>query len=192
MITPDSDSYDGRGRPCQQFNHISPPVIVAACLGASSAVLANTVPVVLIGKINERVPDNERISYLRWGTEVRRRFKELCPRSRLVVVLDSCVLGNDSLFRSPHQILGIRVMRWVCTLPKHPGFLLLVERRLLTPLYLQKMPRSGSDWMYSVGQSGCENGNPGQNTRCFWLKVEIPIDMVSVSATIRSVGSGAR
>ena len=55
--------------------------------------LANTVPVVMIGKINERVPDNERISCLRWGTEVRRRFKELSPRNRLVVVLDSCVLA---------------------------------------------------------------------------------------------------
>jgi hypothetical protein len=73
------------------INHISLPVIVAACLGACSAVLANTVSVVMIGKINERLPGNERISYFRWGTEVRRRFKELYPRNRLVVVLDSCV-----------------------------------------------------------------------------------------------------
>ena len=75
------------------ISHISLPVIVSACLMATSAVLANTVSVVMIGKINERTPDSERISYFWWGSEVRRRFKELYPRNRLVMLLDSCVVA---------------------------------------------------------------------------------------------------
>jgi len=46
----------------------------------------------MIGKINERVPDNERVSYLWWGSEVRRKFKRLYPGNRLVVLLDSCII----------------------------------------------------------------------------------------------------
>ncbi len=50
---------------------ISLPAIIAASLGASSAILANTICLVMIGKINERLPEGERISYFWWGTEVR-------------------------------------------------------------------------------------------------------------------------
>ena len=67
-------------------------VIVAGCLGASSAVLANMISLMMIGKINERLPENERISYFWWGTEVRKRFKQLYPGNRLVLLLDSCVV----------------------------------------------------------------------------------------------------
>jgi hypothetical protein len=48
---------------------------------------------IMIGKINERVPESERISYLWWGTEVRKRFKELYPGNRLVLLLDSCLVA---------------------------------------------------------------------------------------------------
>jgi len=46
----------------------------------------------MIGKINDRLPETERISYFWWGTEVRRRFKQLYPGNRLVLLLDSCVV----------------------------------------------------------------------------------------------------
>ncbi len=67
------------------------PVIIAACLMGSFAVLANTFSFIMIGKINEWLPENERVSYLRWGTDVRRRFKQLYPKNRLVFLLDSCI-----------------------------------------------------------------------------------------------------
>ena len=66
--------------------------IIAAGLGGSFAVLANTLSFIMIGKVNERVPENERISYFWWGTEVRRRFKQLYPESRLVFLRDLCVV----------------------------------------------------------------------------------------------------
>jgi hypothetical protein len=65
--------------------------IVAGCLFGSAAVFANMIYFVMIGKINERVPENERISYLWWGTEVRKRFKQLYPANKLVLLLDSSV-----------------------------------------------------------------------------------------------------
>jgi hypothetical protein len=47
---------------------------------------------VMIGKINERVPESERISYFWWGTEVRKRFKRLYPDSKLTLLLDLCLV----------------------------------------------------------------------------------------------------
>lgn len=74
------------------ISQISWTVVVAICLGTTAAVLANMISFVMIGKINERVPENERISYLWWGTEVRRRFKQLYPGNRgLVLLLDLSV-----------------------------------------------------------------------------------------------------
>jgi hypothetical protein len=72
--------------------HISWSVIFAGCIGASAAVLANMISFMMIGKINERLPESERISYFWWGTEVRKRFKQLYPGNRLVFLLDSCVV----------------------------------------------------------------------------------------------------
>jgi hypothetical protein len=75
----------------QLITQISLPVICAGCLMASLAVLANMISFTMIGKINERSPESERISYFWWGTQVRMRFKQLYPGSRLVLLLDSCV-----------------------------------------------------------------------------------------------------
>ena len=57
----------------------------------SFAIFANMISYVMIGKINELVPENEKISYLWWGTEVRKRFKLLYPESKLTLFLDLCV-----------------------------------------------------------------------------------------------------
>jgi hypothetical protein len=71
---------------------ITLPVIVAGCLGASAAIIANLISIVMIGKVNERSPANEKISYLSWGSEVRTRFKQLYPGDRLVLLRDSCMV----------------------------------------------------------------------------------------------------
>jgi len=87
---------------------ISRPVIVAGSLGASAALLANVISFLMIGKINQRVPQGARISYFWWGTDIRKRFKQLYPGNRLVLVLDSCVVVMILCF-----ILVIRF--WVFT-----------------------------------------------------------------------------
>jgi hypothetical protein len=66
--------------------------IVVSLMGGSFAIFANMISFAMIGKINERVLESERISYFWWGTEVRKRFKELYPESRLTLLLDLCVV----------------------------------------------------------------------------------------------------
>ena len=87
---------------------ISLPVLIIFCLGASSAIFANILCFVMIGKINERVKENERISYIWWGTEVRRKFKQLYPESRLVLLLDSCavIMVLSFLFLIKYWVFG--------------------------------------------------------------------------------------
>lgn len=67
-------------------------VILIALLGGSFAVLANMLSFIMIGKINDRVLENERISYFWWGTEVRNRYKQLYPGSKLALLADLCLV----------------------------------------------------------------------------------------------------
>jgi hypothetical protein len=76
----------------QLVTQTSLPVLLAACLVASVAIMANMICFTMIGKINERLPESERVSYFWWGTQVRTKFKRLYPTSRLVLLLDSCVV----------------------------------------------------------------------------------------------------
>jgi hypothetical protein len=64
--------------------------IICGLAFGSFAIFANMISFMMIGKINERVPENERISYFWWGTEVRKRFKRLYPDSKLTLLLDLC------------------------------------------------------------------------------------------------------
>jgi hypothetical protein len=93
-------------QPVQLLTNISWPVVFAGCVGASSAILANMISFVMIGKINERVREEERISYLWWGSNVRRKFKQLYPANRLLLVLDSCIV---LMALSAVEILGLRL-----------------------------------------------------------------------------------
>ena len=68
------------------------PAIIAVCSMATAAVLVNMIYFVMIGKINTMLPARERISYLWWGTRVRKRFKQLYPGNKIVLLLDSCVV----------------------------------------------------------------------------------------------------
>ena len=46
---------------------------------------------IMIGKINERLPETQRMSYFGWGTSVRKKFKQLYPGNRLILLHDSCL-----------------------------------------------------------------------------------------------------
>ena len=76
----------------QLITQISLPVILAVCFMATAAVLANMISFIMIGKINTLLPESERISYLWWGTGVRKQFKQLYPGNKLVFLLDSCLV----------------------------------------------------------------------------------------------------
>ena len=74
-----------------QLIQLSFPMIVSVCLGATGAVLANMISFIMIGKINEKVPENERMSYIGSGTNVRQRFKQLYPGNKLLYILNACI-----------------------------------------------------------------------------------------------------
>jgi hypothetical protein len=65
--------------------------IVFMCLGGSFAILSNIIYFLMIGKINERVPPDQRVSYILWGSEVKRKYSRLYPESRLTLLLNVCV-----------------------------------------------------------------------------------------------------
>ena len=52
------------------------------------AITVNMLYLVMIGKINEKVPKNKRISYFRWGSGVKKQFRELYPTSRLLLAVN--------------------------------------------------------------------------------------------------------
>jgi hypothetical protein len=76
---------------------LTPPLTTrAVILGLvfGFAISASMISLVKIGRINERVPESERFSYFRWRTkrsEIRRKFKELYPESKLTLLLNLCV-----------------------------------------------------------------------------------------------------
>ena len=90
----------------QSIGQITWPAVVAVCIFTSGAVLANMIFFVMIGKINTRLPESERISYVFWGTEVRTQFKRLFPGHKLILLLDACMVL---------MIVGLvlRVRSWV-------------------------------------------------------------------------------
>ena len=81
--------------------------VIFMCLSGSGAILANMISFVMIGKINERVPPSERISYIIWGTEVRRKYKELYPESHLTLLLGFCIFLMVACFPLMLWSMGI-------------------------------------------------------------------------------------
>ena len=67
-------------------------VIVIVLLGGFFAIAANMLSFVMIGKINERVPEAERVSYFWWSTGVKKRYKELFPSSKIPLLVNVCVV----------------------------------------------------------------------------------------------------
>ena len=65
--------------------------VVFMCLGGSFAILSNLIYFVMIGKINERVPPDQRVSYIWWGSEVKRKYSQLYPDDKLAVMLNVCL-----------------------------------------------------------------------------------------------------
>jgi hypothetical protein len=71
---------------------LTAPAIIAGLTLASSAIFANMISFIMIGKINKRVVESERISYFWWGNQVRRKFKHFYPDSKLTLLLNLCVV----------------------------------------------------------------------------------------------------
>jgi len=76
----------------QLITHISWSAVIAGSLATTFAVIANMISFAMIGKINTKLPASEQFSYLWWGTNVRKKYKELYPKDTLVFWLDFCAV----------------------------------------------------------------------------------------------------
>jgi hypothetical protein len=65
-------------------------MLVAGFLGAGFAVALNMLALVMIGKINEKVPEGERVGYFGWSSGIKKRYRLLYPDSKLIVAVRIC------------------------------------------------------------------------------------------------------
>ena len=64
--------------------------LIAGIVLGGFGVMGNMLALVIIGQINEKVPENERLSYFGWDLRIRKRHKQLYPKSKLVLFFDLC------------------------------------------------------------------------------------------------------
>jgi len=74
------------------ISHMQWPAIISLCIGTTAAIIANMIDLVLIGMINSRVPEGERVSYAWQRGDVRNRFKTLYPGNKLIYVPGVCAI----------------------------------------------------------------------------------------------------
>jgi len=67
--------------------------IIIALLGGSFAILANMLALVMVGQINVKVPDNERIHFAGWGLGIGKKHRKFYPQSKLGDLFFLCVVG---------------------------------------------------------------------------------------------------
>ena len=70
----------------------SPFSIVAAAVAAWSALLAVVLSRLMAARVNRRLPQAERISSIRQSRDLRKHYKQLYPRTKLVLLLDAAIV----------------------------------------------------------------------------------------------------
>jgi hypothetical protein len=67
--------------------------LIAMAIGASVTLLANMLSLIRVGQINQVLPENERMSYFWYDLRIRKRHRQLYPKSKLVIFLDICIFS---------------------------------------------------------------------------------------------------
>lgn len=70
----------------------SPSSLLVAALTAWSALLAAVVSRIMAARVNRHLPQAERISAIRQTRDLRKRYKQLYPRTKLVLLLDISIV----------------------------------------------------------------------------------------------------
>jgi hypothetical protein len=66
--------------------------ILFIAIGASFAIFANMIALVIVGQINEKVSPDQKVSYLGWSSRIRKQHRQLYPESKLVLLFDICII----------------------------------------------------------------------------------------------------
>jgi len=65
--------------------------IMLGVVGGAFAFTANMLALAIIDQINQKVPEAERVDWIRWGgISIRKKHRKLYPESRLVLAMDIC------------------------------------------------------------------------------------------------------
>lgn len=67
--------------------------VIAGFVEGGLAVILNMFALVMIGRINEKLEPDRRVSYFHWGSGIKKQFRQLYPESKLLVVVRLCELG---------------------------------------------------------------------------------------------------
>ncbi len=73
-----------------QLMGIPARVLVVGLLGGGFAVIGNMLALVMIGKINQKVPESERVGYFGWSSGIKKRYRLLYPDSKLIFAVRIC------------------------------------------------------------------------------------------------------
>jgi hypothetical protein len=65
-------------------------VLILGLVGGGFAVAANMLALMMIGQINQNLPEGKRLSYVWWGIGIRKMHRRLFPKSMLVLLFDIC------------------------------------------------------------------------------------------------------
>ena len=66
--------------------------VVSGCFAASAGILAVVLLLVMVFRINRHLPQDEHITSLRDCKDARQKYKRLYPKTRLVLLLDACIV----------------------------------------------------------------------------------------------------
>lgn len=58
-------------------------LLIIAAIGGSLAIIANMLALIMIGKINERAGEKEKVSYIWWGSGIIKQYRGFYPASKL-------------------------------------------------------------------------------------------------------------
>jgi hypothetical protein len=74
-------------------------LIIGLVIG-SVAIFGNMLALVMVGKVNERLPEPERISYLWWTRYVLKKYEQLYPDGKLGYLWRACEIAMALGFAS--------------------------------------------------------------------------------------------
>jgi hypothetical protein len=66
----------------------------------SIAVFANMLGLIMVGKVNERLPERERVGYIRWSRNIVKKYEQLYPEGKLGYLWRACEIAMGLCFAS--------------------------------------------------------------------------------------------
>lgn len=64
--------------------------IAIGLVAGGFAVTLNMLALIMIGKINQKLPLDERVSYFNWGSGIKKQYRGLYPESNLIIIVRVC------------------------------------------------------------------------------------------------------